>query len=141
MSVIGIYETASTYAYSPVGVAAARAVLEVIDRENLIERARDLGDRFRSHVQSWKHPLVDYVATRGADSNLYLAEGVLTRRLAALCLHKGLFLFPGNGHLRISFSLVMSDAELDRGAEILKSCLDEVGLYDHVEGEIWTGSS
>lgn len=140
MSLIGIYETASTYAYSPVGVAAAQAVLEVMDRDNLIDRATVLGTRFRAHVDSWKHPLIDYVATRGGDSNLYLVPGVNDRRIAALCLHRGLFLFPHNGHLRISFPMVMTDDELDRGASIIKESLDDSFMFGEIDGEIWTGA-
>lgn len=134
MGSIGPYEIASTYGFTPLGIAAANATLDVIDRESLIERAIHLGDLWRKTVESWKHPVVDYVAQVGADSNLIL-RGVQPSRIAALCMHRGLFVYPKADGLRLSFALTISDELLLEGAAILKSCLDDVDKYGSIEGE------
>lgn len=133
MAPVGSYEIASTYGFTPLGIAAADATLDVIDRENLIQRATHLGALWRKTVESWKHPLVDYVAQIGADSNILL-QNVQATRVAALCMHRGLFVFPKNNMLRFSFAMTMSDELLLDGAAILKSCLDDVDKYGTIEG-------
>lgn len=135
MAAVGPYEIASTYGFSPLGIAAANATLEVIDRENLIQRAADLGALWRKTIESWNHPLVDYVAQIGADSNVVL-RNVRATRVAALCMHRGLFLYAKDDKLRLSFAMTMSDALLLEGAAILKTCLDDVDKYGLIEGEL-----
>ncbi|KAE8343516.1 hypothetical protein BDV24DRAFT_172896 [Aspergillus arachidicola] len=135
MAAVGPYEMASTYGFSPLAIAAANATLDVIDRENLIQRGVHLGNLWRKTVEAWHHPLVDYVAQIGADSNLVLRE-VQPSRLAALCMHRGLFVYPKANGLRLSFAMNMSDEVLLRGAAILRSCLDDIDNYGSIEGEI-----
>jgi ornithine--oxo-acid transaminase len=83
MASVGPYEIASTYSFTPLAIAAANATIDVIDRENLIQRGVHIGDLWRKTVESWNHPLVDYVAQVGADSNLILRE-VEPSRVASL---------------------------------------------------------
>jgi ornithine--oxo-acid transaminase len=71
MSLIGTYEMASTFAFTPLAIAAANATIEVIDKDNLMSRALEIGTKWRSIVQGWNHPKIDYVVSIGADSNLY----------------------------------------------------------------------
>lgn len=78
---------------------------------------------------------MDYVASIGADSNLFVVEGVDAKRLAALCMHRGLFLYPRPRGLRISFAMTMEEEVLRDGAEILKGCLDDIDQYGIIEGE------
>lgn len=134
MASVGPYEMASTYGFSPLAIAAANATLDVIDRENLIERGVHLGYLWKTAVESWQHPLVDYVAQIGADSNLML-RGVKPSRVAALCMHRGLFVYPKANGLRLSFAMNMPDELLLRGAAILRSCLDDINNYGSIEGE------
>lgn len=125
MKWVGSHEIACTYGYTPLAIAAANASLDVIDNEDLLDRARQLGKLWRETVKSWDHPLVDGVSSIGADSNLIL-RGVEGHRVGALCMHKGLFLYPRVDRLRISFALTMSDELLLKGCWILKSVLDEL---------------
>lgn len=135
MAAVGPYEMASTYGFSPLAIAAANATIEIIDRENLIERGVHLGYLWRKTVESWQHPLVDYVAQIGADSNLIL-RGVQPSRVAALCMHRGLFVYPKADGIRLSFAMNMPDELLLKGAAILKSCLDDIDKYGSIEGEM-----
>ncbi|GFF62765.1 ornithine aminotransferase car2 [Aspergillus udagawae] len=134
MASVGPYEMASTYGFTPIGIAAANATIDVIDKENLIERGVSLGNLWKKTVESWNHPLVDYVAQVGADSNLILRE-VQPSRVAALCMHRGLFVYPKPDGIRLSFAMTMSDELLLEGAAILKGCLDDVDNYGLIELE------
>ncbi|KAJ5465477.1 hypothetical protein N7530_009264 [Penicillium desertorum] len=135
MASVGPYEMASTYGFSPLAITAANATIEVIDRENLIERGVHLGYLWRKTVESWQHPLVNYVAQVGADSNLILRD-VQPSRVAALCMHRGLFVYPKANGIRLSFAMNMPDEVLLKGAAILKSCLDDIDNYGSIEGEL-----
>ncbi|KAJ5979997.1 pyridoxal phosphate-dependent transferase [Penicillium waksmanii] len=135
MAAVGPYEMASTYGFSPLAIAAANATIDIIYRENLIERGVHLGYLWRKTVESWQHPLVDYVAQIGADSNLILRE-VQPSRVAALCMHRGLFVYPKADGIRLSFAMNMPDEVLLKGAAILKSCLDDIDKYGSIEGEM-----
>ena len=134
MASVGPYEMTSTYGFSPLAIAAADATMDVIDGENLVERAVHLGSLWRETVESWHHPLVDHVAQIGADSNLIL-RGVKPSRVAALCMHRGLFVYPKANGLRLSFVMNIADELLLRGAAILRSCLDDKNNYGSIEGE------
>ena len=134
MASVGPYEMASTYGFSPLAIAAADATIEVFDDENLVERAVHLGDLWREAVESWHHPLVDYVAQIGADSNLIL-RGVKPSRVAALCMHRGLFVYSKANGLRLSFVMNIAGELLLRGSAILRSCLDDINNYGSIEGE------
>ncbi|RFU27053.1 hypothetical protein B7463_g9286, partial [Scytalidium lignicola] len=125
MKWIGSHEIACTYGYTPLAIAAASAGLDILDDERLLYRATQLGELWRETVKSWNHSLVDDVSGIGADSNLIL-RGVEGYRVGALCMHKGLFLYPRVDRLRISFALTMSDELLLKGCAILKSALDEL---------------
>lgn len=65
MASVGPYEMASTYGFSPLAIAATDATMDVIDGENLVERAVHVGSLWREIVESWHHPLVNYVAQIG----------------------------------------------------------------------------
>ena len=132
MSLVGVGQIMGTYVHNPIAVAAARAAIELLDKENLMERATALGERWRTIANGWKHSKVDYVSSIGADSNLVLKN---TRgcRFAALCMHKGVICYPCPDGLRLSFAITMTDAQLDKGAKIIREALDE---SDEYEGEL-----
>lgn len=134
MSLVGSFELASTFGFTPLAIAAATAAIEVIDNENLVERAVKLGRKWKSIVAGWNHPKVDYVASIGADSNLILHD-LPGPRVAALCMHKGLFVHPRPNGLRISFAMTMTDDELEKGAAIIKEVLDEIDGHGEIPGE------
>lgn len=91
-----------TYAGSPIGCAAALAVLDVIAREDLCMRALHIGDRFRATLDALKaefpRHIGDFRAERGAMVALELVENgrpdlpapELARRVLAECHRAGL---------------------------------------------------
>jgi 4-aminobutyrate aminotransferase / (S)-3-amino-2-methylpropionate transaminase / 5-aminovalerate transaminase len=128
-----------TYAGSPVGCAAALAVLDVFERENLLERSRDVGNRLRAGLQAIakRHRCVADVRGLGAmmalelcrDGDLDKPDADLARRVAAEAAARGLVLLTcgtSGNVIRILVPLTASDALIDEGLGILAACVDEV---------------
>jgi ornithine--oxo-acid transaminase len=143
MAVVRPYESGSTFAHTPLAMVAAEAALQAIDEENMVDRARELGEKFTALTQSWKsHPHVGSVEVRGADFSVLINENpagrVTARRIGGLCLAKGLLMYPLEGRLRMSVAMVMTDEQLEKGVRIIKEALDEVTEYEGpIPGEVW----
>ena len=54
-----------TYGGSPMGIAAAHAVLDVIEEEKLCDRANQLGSRLKQHLESLRSDVPEIVDIRG----------------------------------------------------------------------------
>ena len=130
-----------TYAGSPIGCAAALAVIDVIRGEGLVERANTIGARFRERLRALqaKHPetIGDIRADRGAMIAIELVEegdvdkpaAELTRALVAAAYEHGLALLSCgvNGNvIRFLPALTISDALIDEGLDILEACLADL---------------
>ena len=130
-----------TYGGSPVACAAALAVLEVIEQENLIERANILGQLFNERLSALQHKYPDYileVRNQGAMIAMELVkEGdseqpntELTQQIIAAAAEHGLILlacgFYGNV-IRFLPALTMSDdianEGLDKFSTLFKSLI------------------
>ncbi len=129
-----------TYAGSPVGCAAALAVLDVFERENLVQRARQVGDRLVAALKTMaqRHPGMCAVRGLGAMVAFELAKGGnplqpdadLAKRIAVEAAKRGLILLTcgtwGNV-VRILVPLTAADALLDEGLGILADTLNHCG--------------
>ena len=68
---VGTLAHASTFAAHPVGAAAALAVLEIIERDNLIEHARKMGEKLAVGLHAFTdHPIVGDVRCLGLAGSL-----------------------------------------------------------------------
>ena len=126
-----------TYAGSPVGCAAALAVLDVFEKENLLQRARDVGERLVAALKTLaqRHPRIGAVRGLGAMVAFELSQGGdarrpdadLAKRIVAEAARRGLILLTcgtwGNV-VRILVPLTASDALLDEGLGILADSLN-----------------
>jgi 4-aminobutyrate aminotransferase/(S)-3-amino-2-methylpropionate transaminase len=130
-----------TYAGSPLACTAALAVIDVIQEENLVERALDIGARFEARLQALqqKHPQVigDIRTSRGAMMAVELVEdgdvgkpaADLTRALVGKAARSGLILLSCgvNGNvIRFLPALTISDELIDEGLDIFEACLDDL---------------
>jgi 4-aminobutyrate aminotransferase/(S)-3-amino-2-methylpropionate transaminase len=130
-----------TYAGSPIGCAAALAVIDVIRDEDLVERALQIGTRFNARLEALqeKYPQVigDVRTTRGAMMAIELVEdgavdkpaADLTRALVGKAAEKGLVLLSCgvNGNvIRFLPALTISDELIDEGLDIFEACLGEL---------------
>jgi acetylornithine/N-succinyldiaminopimelate aminotransferase len=117
---------ASTFGGNPLACAAAIAVIEAIEQENLLENARKLGEYTRAKLEGLKglYPVIDHIRGIG------LMVGVqLTRPGADIvekCLEKGLRVnCTQQSVLRIMPPINATEAEIDEAVRILGSVLGE----------------
>ncbi len=120
----------STFGGNPLACAAALAVLETLDRENLIEGAAKKGAYFLSALESLaaKHPtLVKGARGRGLLCGLVLADHVEARAVLGAMRDKGVLIAQAGDHvLRFAPPLIVSEAELDQGIKTLDAVLGEL---------------
>ena len=125
-----------TYAGSPIGCAAALAVLKVFDEEQLLQRCQAMGERLRAGLKSIaaKTPAIGDVRGLGAMLAIELFKGGdvrqpdadLTKRVVAEAARRGLILLSCGTYgnvIRILVPLTAPDAHIDEGLQILADCL------------------
>jgi 4-aminobutyrate aminotransferase / (S)-3-amino-2-methylpropionate transaminase / 5-aminovalerate transaminase len=128
-----------TFAGSPLGCAAGLATLDVIRDENLVERARTIGDRMVTRLKAMQArlPCIGEVRGLGAmvaielvknrDANAPDAE--LTKALTQAAGRNGLVLLSCGVRanvIRFLAPLTITEALLDEGLQIVEDCLKEL---------------
>jgi len=130
----------TTHVNDPLPAAVGNTVLDVLARDRLDLRARELGERLRGGLEklAGRHPVIGDVRGRGLLVGLELVDerggaaadalgAAVTRRCADLGLHMNIVQLPGmGGTFRIAPPLTATDAEIDRGLAILDTALAEV---------------
>jgi 4-aminobutyrate aminotransferase len=124
-----------TYAGNPLAVAAAHAVLDVIDSEGLETRAVVLGDRLKARLNGLKSRVPAIADVRGPGSMVAVElldpvtqapDAALTKRVQAAALERGLLLLVcgvyGNV-IRFLHPLTIEDAVFNEGLDILEAAL------------------
>ncbi|HVT59965.1 MAG TPA: aspartate aminotransferase family protein [Thermoanaerobaculia bacterium] len=119
----------STFLANPLACAAALAVLEVLERERLPERARRLGAAVGARLQGWPRRFRQVAATRGRGLlwGVELRSRQAAARCAAAARDRGVLLLsggPAGRVLQILPPLTITPAQLDRALEILEASLD-----------------
>ena len=128
-----------TYAGSPLSCAAALAVLKVFEKENLLQRSRQLGIRLTASLKKMavKNRCIVDVRGLGAMVAIELCKGGdinqpdadLTKRLVAEATKRGLILLSCGTYgnvIRILVPLTASDAIVDEGLAIIDASLTVV---------------
>lgn len=128
-----------TYGGNPVACAAALAVLDVFERDGLVERAQHLGDMALARMRSWQErfQLVGDVRGLGAMVAIELVQDGATKAPAvdaaaavmAEARHRGLLVIKAglyNNVIRLLMPLVTSDEEMAHGLDILEAALSTV---------------
>jgi 4-aminobutyrate aminotransferase / (S)-3-amino-2-methylpropionate transaminase / 5-aminovalerate transaminase len=124
-----------TYVGNPVAIAAAHAVLDVIEEERLAERGAQVGEAIRARMEAWRERFDAVTDVRGIgamlaielrrngqpDADLATAVAEAAMRRGLLILKAGIF---GNC-LRVLVPLVISDAELDEALGVWEEALEE----------------
>ncbi len=130
----------STYGGSPMACAAALAVIEVIEEENLLERANQIGQRITARFLDMAEngaPCIDNVRSAGAmvacemvkDRELRTPDADLAKALVAKATANGLLLLSCGTYantIRVLVPLTADDALIDEGLAIMERCLQEL---------------
>jgi 4-aminobutyrate aminotransferase/(S)-3-amino-2-methylpropionate transaminase len=128
-----------TFSGNPASCAAALAVLDMIEKENLNARANVLGERFRKRATKWKSQwdLVGDVRGLGAMQAIELVRSQSTRQpadeetkqVAQYCYEHGLVLITAGTYgnvIRLLMPLVVTDSQMDEAMDVLEGALASV---------------
>jgi 4-aminobutyrate aminotransferase/(S)-3-amino-2-methylpropionate transaminase len=126
-----------TYVGNPVALAAALAVLDVIDEEGLVERAVTIGDVLRRRFEEWQERYAEIGDVRGLGSMLaieFVRDRVTKEPAADLAtavvehaMRNGLLLLKSGIYgncIRVLVPLVVRDAELEEALEVWEQALE-----------------
>lgn len=127
-----------TFGGSPIGIAAAHAVLEIIDEENLCERATSLGSRLKQRLQGMRETVPEIWDIRGpgfmnavefkqVDSDTPNPE--FTNAVRAKAMENGLLLLSCGIYanvLRFLAPITIQDSIFNEALDILEASIQEV---------------
>jgi adenosylmethionine-8-amino-7-oxononanoate aminotransferase len=138
-----------TYSAHPLACAIADKVLEIMERERLVERASVMGARLGAQLkeQLSGHPMVGDIRGTGLFWGIeivrdrieklpYIPQLRVTNRLIAAALQHGLFVYPTSGMagkaggdgVMVTPPFVIGPPEIDYIVTNLRAALDEVHL-------------
>ncbi len=125
-----------TYGGSPIGCAAALAVLDIIDDEQLLARADAIGARLRERITAFarRNDLVTIANLRGPGAMIAFdivdgegrPDGAQAKQVCARALAAGLVLLScgqAGQAIRILVPLTASDALIDEGLDAMERAL------------------
>ncbi|WP_106300933.1 4-aminobutyrate--2-oxoglutarate transaminase [Paraburkholderia sp. BL18I3N2] len=126
-----------TYAGNPLAVAAAHAVLDIIDEEKLCERATLLGDRVKAKLIALQSDVPQIADVRGPGGMVAVEfskaggtepDAEFTKRVQTRALERGLLLLVCGVYsnvVRFLFPLTIQDAVFDEAMAILEDVIKD----------------
>jgi 4-aminobutyrate aminotransferase/(S)-3-amino-2-methylpropionate transaminase len=124
-----------TYVGNPVAIAAAHAVLDVIEEERLNERAETIAEALRTRMESWRDRFDAVADIRGLGAMLAIAierdgkpDADLATAVAENAARRGLLLLKAGIYsncIRVLVPLVIEDAELSEALDVWEEALTE----------------
>ncbi|MFM1651369.1 4-aminobutyrate--2-oxoglutarate transaminase [Brevibacillus sp. B_LB10_24] len=131
-------EIGGTYGGSPLGCAAALAVIEKMERENLLDRSKAIGEAIRRHFTALQaeFPVIAEVRGLGAMCGVEFIDPVtgspakdLVASLTKGSYEAGVIVLSAGVHgnvIRFLTPLVISDEQLQEGLDIITDVLKEL---------------
>lgn len=129
-----------TFAGNPVACAAANAVIDILENENLLVRANEIGECFSRRAKSWqsRFTLIGEVRGLGAMQAVELVRSVDTREpapeetraITQYCYEHGLITITAGSYgnvIRVLVPLVVTDEQMDEALGILEQAFASVG--------------
>src|SRR6202161_2534388 len=125
-----------TFAGNPLSCAAALAVLDLFETENLLARANELGDRFQRRAREWQRrwPIIGDVRGLGGMQAIEVVKSQKfqtpatdeTKQITQYCYEHGLITITAGSYsnvIRILVPLVAMNDQIDEGLSVLESAL------------------
>lgn len=135
-----------TFACNPVGATVGNLVLDIIEREKLINHSKNIGAIFLKKLESlYEFDIVGDVRGIGLQCGIELVQDKITKQpfpaamgiskmIGEKSIEKGVVLYPGKGsvdgisgdHILITPPLTINEEQLDEIISVLRTCLKEV---------------
>jgi 4-aminobutyrate aminotransferase/(S)-3-amino-2-methylpropionate transaminase len=125
-----------TFAGNPLSCAAANAVLDVFEQDNLLARANSIGEQFERRAREWvtRFEIIGDVRGLGAMRAIELVKSRETRepapeetkQITKYCYEHGLITITAGSYgnvIRVLVPLVINDAQLDEALGVLEDAL------------------
>jgi len=132
---VEIFQHLHTYSNHPVSCAAARKNIEIIQREKLVENARETGRYFLDKLKDLEsHAIVGEVRGRGLWTAIDFTGNKKTKdtlpperlkNLVRRAMTKGLVTKFMGSALELAPPLIIEKAEIDEGVKVLDQCIAE----------------
>ena len=139
MDVSGPGGLGGTFGGNPVSCAAALAVLDLFEKEDLLDRAQELGRHFQRRAKEWQKrwPLVGDVRGLGGMQAIELVKSRERRETAAeetkqitrFCYEHGLIAITAGSYsnvVRMLVPLVVTSEQMDEAMDVLEAALQGV---------------
>lgn len=142
----------STYGGNPVACAAALASIDVIEKDNLLENTRKMGEYFISRLNEFKqkYPFIKEVRGLGLMIGMEVAnddgtpDGELIERLVDECFKRKLLLLDcgiKNHIIRFIPPLNVTKAEIDKAISIIAEALPIAAVGHNTSGTTAAGKN
>ena len=127
-----------TYGGNPVACAAALAVLDVFEEENMLAKSIALGEKLKTRFEKWQKDfsIIGEIRGLGAMLGLEFVKGPSrepaadeAKQLAAYCLDNGLLILVCGSYgniVRVLAPFVITDEQLEKGLVILEAGLRKI---------------
>jgi|ERR1041385_3483066 len=128
-----------TFAGNPLSCAAANAVLDVFEREDLLDRSVKIGQQFQRRARQWQDrwDLIGEVRGLGAMQALELVKsrdsrepaGEQTKRITEYCYEHGLITITAGTYgnvIRVLVPLVVKDEQMNEAMDVLEGAFEFV---------------
>ena len=128
-----------TFAGNPVSCAAALAVLDLFEKDNLLDRANELGKQFQRRAKEWQKrwPIVGDVRGLGGMQAIELVKSRdgrepaadETKQITKFCYEHGLITITAGTYsnvVRVLVPLVVTREQMDEAMDVLEAALESV---------------
>ncbi|WP_299210499.1 aminotransferase class III-fold pyridoxal phosphate-dependent enzyme [uncultured Dokdonia sp.] len=137
-----------TFSCNPVGAAVGTVVLDIIEKEQLVRRSKDMGALFLKKLEVLRqYDMVGDIRGVGLQCGIELVQDKVTKspfppelgiskKIGEKSIQKGVVLYPGKGsvdgvagdHILITPPLTINEEQLDEIVHAIKECIEEVTI-------------
>ena len=118
---------ASTFGGNPLACAAALAVFDAIDEENMLDNTVEMGEYLVEQLRQIQRKHSFIVEVRGIGLMIGMEVEKFGDEIVKKCLERGLIInFTAGKVIRFLPSLAVTREELNRGLDILRNVIDEL---------------
>jgi len=139
MDAPGVGGLGGTFAGNPLSCAAALAVLDLFEQEDLLRRADELGDHFQRRCREWqtRWPIIGDVRGLGGMQAIELVQSQETKapasdetkKITQYCYEHGLITITAGTYsnvIRVLVPLVITEQQMDEALDVLESAIANV---------------